>query len=186
LNYYLPKVKPLNLRDKYSIGENEYILVTLHRPSNVDNATILSELLKVLGQIQERMPIVFPMHPRTRKMLIEFGLNGILDNAKNLIITEPLGYLEFLKLESTAFLVLTDSGGVQEETTTLGIPCLTLRENTERPVTIWEGTNELIGSDSQKVMERTNAILNGERKTGKVPQYWDGHAAERLVAVLLG
>jgi len=186
LNYYLPKVKQLNLRDKYPIEENKFILVTLHRPSNVDNATILGELLKVLYQIQERLPIVFPMHPRTRKMLTEFGLNDILESAKNLIITEPLGYMEFLKLESTAFLVLTDSGGVQEETTALGIPCLTLRENTERPVTMWEGTNELVGSNPRKVLERTNAILNGERKTGKVPQYWDGHAAERLVAVLLG
>jgi UDP-N-acetylglucosamine 2-epimerase (non-hydrolysing) len=118
-------------------------------------------------------------------MLAEFGLNGLLDNAPDLIITEPLGYMEFLKLESTALLVLTDSGGVQEETTALGTPCLTLRENTERPITIWEGTNELVGSDPQRVLERTNAILGGERKTGKIPQFWDGQAAERIAAVLL-
>jgi UDP-N-acetylglucosamine 2-epimerase (non-hydrolysing) len=185
LNYYLPRVKHLNLRDKYSIEERKFILVTLHRPSNVDNDQTLHELIQVLCQIQERMPIIFPMHPRTRKMLAEFGLNGLLDNAPDLIITEPLGYMEFLKLESTAFLVLTDSGGVQEETTALGIPCLTLRENTERPITIWEGTNELVGSDPQRVLERTNAILGGERKTGKIPQFWDGQAAERIAAVLL-
>jgi len=186
LNYYLPKAGRLNLSDKYPIEEHKFILVTLHRPSNVDDDQTLHELMRVLCQIQERLPVIFPMHPRTRKMLAEFGLNGELENARNLIITEPLGYREFLKLESTAFLVLTDSGGVQEETTALGIPCLTLRENTERPVTIWEGTNELVGSDPQKVLERTNAILNGERKVGKIPKYWDGQAAERLVEVLLG
>jgi len=194
LNYYLPKAQQLNLDGKYPfnsstlsrpIEKNGFILVTLHRPSNVDDGQTLQALIKVLCQIQERIPVIFPMHPRTRKMLSEFGLNGMLESARNLIITEPLGYLEFLKLEANAFLVLTDSGGIQEETTVLGIPCLTLRENTERPITIWEGTNELVGSNPQKVLERTYAILNGERKTGKVPQYWDGHAAERIVEVLL-
>ena len=194
LNYYLPKAQQLDLKSKYSIDldassqpieEHKFILVTLHRPSNVDDGKILQDLIKVLCQIQEEMPVIFPMHPRTRKMLSEFDLNGMLESARNLIITEPLGYLEFLKLEATAFLVLTDSGGIQEETTVLGIPCLTLRENTERPITVWEGTNELVGSNPQKVLERTYAILNGERKTGKVPHFWDGHAAERIVEVLL-
>ncbi|MCK9559885.1 MAG: UDP-N-acetylglucosamine 2-epimerase (non-hydrolyzing) [Candidatus Marinimicrobia bacterium] len=185
LNYYLPKARQVDLKGKYPIEDNQFILVTLHRPSNVDHGSTLQALIKVFCQIQERLPIIFPMHPRTRKMLTEFDLNGILEKAPNLIITEPLGYLEFLKLEATAALVLTDSGGMQEETTVLGIPCLTLRENTERPITIWEGTNELVGSDPHKVLERASAILNGERKKGKVPDYWDGHAAERLISVLL-
>jgi len=118
-------------------------------------------------------------------MLQEFGLGHYLE-LPNLIITEPLGYHDFMKLQKDARLVLTDSGGLQEETTVLGVPCLTLRENTERPVTIWEGTNELVGSDPQKILTRTMAILDGELKHGKIPEYWDGHTAERLVAILRG
>ena len=129
------------------------------------------------------MTIVFPMHPRTRKMLAEFGMGHYLE-LPNLKITEPLGYHDFMKLQKHAALVLTDSGGLQEESTVLGVPCLTLRKNTERPITIWEGTNELVGPDPEKILRRTMAILDGDVKKGKIPEYWDGHTAERLVGVL--
>ncbi len=183
LHYYMPKVEQRRIQQELGVTPGNYILITLHRPSNVDQDEIFKGLFETLETIQQRIPIVFPMHPRTRKMLQEFGLGHYLE-LPNLKITEPLGYHDFMKLQKDARLVLTDSGGLQEETTVLGVPCLTLRENTERPVTIWEGTNELVGSDPQKILTRTVAILDGDVKKGKIPEYWDGHTAERLVAVL--
>lgn len=184
LYYYLPKVKPLKVLTQYNLTAGNYILVTLHRPSNVDDAATLSGILQVLVELQNQMPVIFPMHPRTRKMLHEYDLEKIIAPAKRLIITEPLGYLEFLKLETEAFLVMTDSGGIQEETTALGIPCLTLRENTERPITIIEGTNELVGSNPAKILTRAQAILAGNIKKGKIPTYWDGQAGKRIAAII--
>ena len=186
LYYYLPRVRQLDLRHKYAVRPGEYILVTLHRPSNVDDPEVLRGLCQMLVELQKRLPVILPLHPRTRKMLTEFGLDKLMTNAPGLILTEPLGYLEFLKLETEAGLVLTDSGGVQEETTVLGIPCLTMRANTERPITIWEGTNILVGSDPQKVYAQAMAILDGQRPAGKIPPLWDGHAAERIAAIVAG
>lgn len=185
LNYYLPKAdeEKYKLKDE-RLKKRGYILVTLHRPSNVDSAETMKGLFETFSTIQERMPIVFPLHPRTQKMLATFGMDKQLAQMPNLIITEPLGYLEFLSLQKDALMLLTDSGGIQEETTVLGIPCLTMRENTERPITVWEGTNELVGNDPKRILERTLAIIDGEKKTGKIPDLWDGHAAERIVEIL--
>jgi UDP-N-acetylglucosamine 2-epimerase (non-hydrolysing) len=157
----------------------QYALVTLHRPSNVDDPNVLAPILQALEQISKTMPVLFPIHPRTAKRVQEFGLsmNGIRT-------MEPLGYLEFLNLEATAAVVLTDSGGLQEETTILGVPCLTLRENTERPVTITHGTNTMVGPHKTRILDAFHRIMNGEWKPSGPPEYWDGHAAERIVRVI--
>jgi len=183
LYHYLPQFDQSQIQAQLGIQKGDYILITLHRPSNVDQDEIFRGLFDTLERIQERIPVIFPMHPRTRKMLQEFGMGHYL-NLPNLKITEPLGYHDFMKLQKDAKLVLTDSGGIQEETTVLGVPCLTLRENTERPITILEGTNELVGSDPQKIYEHTMAILDGQIKRGKIPEFWDGHAAARIIAIL--
>ena len=165
-------------------GHCLYALLTLHRPSNVDVPEVLAGILDALAEIQVRLPIIFPAHPRTVKRVQEFGFGGRLAAMPDLRVTEPLGYLEFLNLMANARLVLTDSGGIQEETTILGVPCLTLRENTERPVTVTGGTNGVVGSDPQRIVSETLAILNGEGKAGRVPELWDGRAAKRIVEML--
>jgi UDP-N-acetylglucosamine 2-epimerase (non-hydrolysing) len=161
-----------------------YALLTLHRPSNVDLPEVLSGILDALAQIQARLPILFPAHPRTVKRIEEFGFEGRLMIMPGLRVTEPLGYLEFLNLMANARLVLTDSGGIQEETTILGVPCLTLRENTERPATVMQGTNTVVGSDPQRIVVEALAVLDGKGKAGEVPELWDGRAAERIVEML--
>jgi len=157
----------------------KYALVTLHRPSNVDDPNVLGPILEALNQISKSIPVLFPIHPRTAQRVQDFGfaMNGIQ-------MMEPLGYLEFLNLESTATVVLTDSGGLQEETTILGVPCLTLRNNTERPVTITHGTNIMAGPDKGRILEAFRRIMNGDWKPSGPPEYWDGHAAERIVRVI--
>ncbi|GAB6162904.1 UDP-N-acetylglucosamine 2-epimerase (non-hydrolyzing) [Desulfothermus naphthae] len=167
----------LNKKDKYALS-------TLHRPSNVDNPEILAEILEALLRIQEEIPIIFPIHPRTKKQIQKFGLQPILEKAHNIRIISPLGYIDFLALESHATFVLTDSGGIQEETTVLGVPCLTMRENTERPATITQGTNQLVGHDKNKIIAAAFKILDGQMPQGQIPELWDGHAAERIVEVL--
>jgi UDP-N-acetylglucosamine 2-epimerase (non-hydrolysing) len=167
------------------IAPRGYALMTLHRPSNVDDPAILEGIFSALEVIQARLPLIFPIHPRTRKNLATFGLADRVTAMPGLILTEPLSYLDFLCLMDRARLVLTDSGGVQEETTILGVPCLTLRENTERPVTVTEGTNEVIGSSPERIVEASVAILEGQGKEGQGPALWDGHAAERIVQVIL-
>jgi UDP-N-acetylglucosamine 2-epimerase (non-hydrolysing) len=157
----------------------QYALVTLHRPSNVDDPKVLGPILEALQQISKTMPVLFPMHPRTRKRVGDFGLS--MDGIRTM---EPLGYLEFLNLESTAKVVLTDSGGLQEETTILGVPCLTLRHNTERPVTIEHGTNIMVGPDKGRILEAFRRIVNGDWKPSGPPEFWDGHAAQRIVRVI--
>ena len=159
-------------------------LITLHRPSNVDSPETLKGLLEALAEIQKRIPIIFPMHPRTRKQITLFGMEEMIKSMTNLQVIDPLGYLDFLAVVSNAKLVLTDSGGLQEETTVLGVPCFTLRENTERPITIWEGTSTLVGTDKEKIVQEVFAALETGGKQGKMPVYWDGKAAERIVAVL--
>ncbi len=184
LQYYLPKVNRRTIHSQLGVKPGNYILITLHRPSNVDQDEVFRGLFDILEQIQEKIPVVFPMHPRTRKMLTEFGMSRYL-KLPNLIITEPLGYHDFMKLQKDAKLVLTDSGGIQEETTVLGVPCLTLRKNTERPITVQEGTNELVGPYPDKILKRTLTILGGEKIDGRIPEYWDGRAAERIVTILM-
>ncbi len=167
-------------------------VLTLHRPSNVDRRDTFERVLGALGEVARELPIVFPIHPRTRKMAARFGLDAAFRDLPPpeaplepaIYVTEPLGYLEFLNLWKDAALVLTDSGGLQEETTALGIPCLTLRENTERPVTIWEGTNTLVGTDPEAIVTEARRALNGAGKAGRVPELWDGRAAERIVEAL--
>ena len=173
-----------DILEKLGLKQGEYASLTLHRPSNVDNVENFSKILAALDIIQQEIPIVFPIHPRTRKMIDELGLNAYVESLKNLILCDPLGYFDFGKLISASRFVLTDSGGIQEETTVYGIPCITLRENTERPVTVWEGTNELAGCDTQKIVAFAREILAGHWKIGRIPELWDGHAAERIIAVL--
>lgn len=162
-----------------------YALVTLHRPSNVDTPQAAGEMAEVFQSLDQRLPVVFPIHPRTRSRFEAFGLGPTLGGLGNLRLTEPLGYLDFLQLMANARLVLTDSGGIQEETTVLGVPCLTLRENTERPVTITHGTNRLVGTRAQRIIEGAEQVLlNGTARSAQRPPLWDGHAAERIVEVL--
>lgn len=164
-------------------GADGYAVLTLHRPSNVDDPVVLAGLLGTLGELAPRTPIVFPMHPRTEVRIRESGLGDFLARG-DVLPMPPLGYLEMLGLVRDARLVLTDSGGLQEETTALGIPCLTLRENTERPVTVTEGTNQVVGSDSKTIHEVFNMIVSTGGKAGRRPELWDGHAAERIAADL--
>jgi len=178
------RAEALDMPAQFNLKSGQYALLTLHRPSNVDEPGVLKGLLAALSAIQQEIPILFPAHPRTLRRIEEFGLQAKLDAAPHLRLIEPLGYLEFLNLMMHARLVLTDSGGIQEETTILGIPCLTLRENTERPITITEGTNELVGVDPQRIVTAAGRILAGQHKAGHLPRLWDGHAAERIIAIL--
>jgi UDP-N-acetylglucosamine 2-epimerase (non-hydrolysing) len=159
---------------------HHFAVLTLHRPSNVDSTEKLAELLGAIDSIAAQVPVIFPVHPRTQHRLTQAGIG----TRPQLRLIPPVGYLDFLCLLSKATLVLTDSGGIQEETTALGVPCLTLRENTERPITISEGTNQLIGTDPAKILSAAQAILAGKGKPGRIPPFWDGHAAERIVNVL--
>lgn len=169
---------------RYGRGSlSEFGVLTLHRPENVDDPEVLGRLLKVLKSISRRLPLVFPCHPRTAKMIDRFGLHGLLTEAE-ILVTPPLGYLEMLGLVRAAQLVLTDSGGLQEETTALGVPCITLRENTERPITLTEGTNTLVGSDPDRIFACVEDILATGGKRGRIPELWDGRAAERIVQVI--
>jgi UDP-N-acetylglucosamine 2-epimerase (non-hydrolysing) len=160
-------------------------VVTLHRPSNVDGRDALTASLEILCDTAQRLPLVWPVHPRTRASIERFGLTGLIARAP-IALLEPQGYLEMLGLLANATLVLTDSGGIQEETSALAVPCLTMRDNTERPVTIAQGTNTLVGRDRGKALACVNAVLAGQGKQGRIPELWDGHAAERIAAHLRG
>lgn len=164
-------------------GPQGYGVVTLHRPSNVDDPETLRSLLGVLAEVAAQLPLVFALHPRTRANLDRFGLAGLLDPTC-MALLPPQGYLEMVGLMQGATLVLTDSGGLQEETTALGVPCLTLRENTERPITVEQGTNTLVGRDVNAIRQGVAEILAGRGKRGRVPEFWDGRAAERIAADL--
>lgn len=156
-----------------------YALVTLHRPANVDHSGTLKGILETLLEVNRDLAVVFPAHPRTRQRIVDFGLHS-----EQLRLLDPLPYVDFLGLQSRATVVITDSGGIQEETTYLRVPCLTMRENTERPVTVTLGTNTLVGHDRKKLISELSKILAGRPKTGAVPPLWDGHAGERIAAVL--
>jgi UDP-N-acetylglucosamine 2-epimerase (non-hydrolysing) len=180
LRRYQGAARRRDVAARFGLGREPYAVCTLHRPSNVDDAATLHDILAALAEIQRECPIVFPVHPRTRKQLDAFGLQA----GGRLQLVEPLGYLDFLGLLMGAALVLTDSGGVQEETTVLGIPCLTLRAVTERPVTITEGTNVVVGADGPRIVAAARKALAGDWSRGLMPEGWDGHAAERIAAVL--
>jgi len=169
---------------KAVIDEQGFGVVTLHRPSNVDCPIKLEKLLLTIREISRQLPLVFPLHPRTQAKITDSGLGGILD-CPAIISLPPLGYMEMLGLLSKARLVLTDSGGIQEETTALGIPCLTLRHNTERPITVEQGTNTVVGCDSDRIMHEFDTIFKTGGKAGKIPELWDGNAAQRIVSILM-
>lgn len=160
-----------------------YGLLTLHRPSNVDEATVLRRLLTELAEISRETPLVFPVHPRTRARISEAGLDAVLGDA-NILLLPPQGYLEMLGLMRDARMVLTDSGGIQEETTALGVPCITLRESTERPITVAQGTNTIVGTDAAAIRKAYREVMDAGGKAGRQPEHWDGHAAERIAVAL--
>lgn len=162
---------------------DEYALVTMHRPSNVDDKKTLTRLLSTLNTISKKIPIIIPLHPRTRGRIEEFGLSDLMAEG-NYRVLEPQGYLEMIGLMHNAKLVLTDSGGIQEETTALGVPCITLRESTERPITVDEGTNTIVGSDPEAILASFEDVMSTGGKGGRVPEFWDGKAAERIVSHL--
>ncbi len=186
LFYQLEKLEAMNTADfpsdSFKQMNSGYGVVTLHRPSNVDNKETLEIIIGTLSKISETFPLIFPIHPRTRKNMEEFNIKP----GANIKLTDPLSYMEFLSLWKDAKLVLTDSGGLQEETTALGIPCLTIRENTERPITVTKGTNELMGTSRKKILRSFDEIIAGHWKTGHCPKFWDGHAAERITKIILG
>lgn len=188
LFWLLPRARQLDTLNRLGLQPGQYAVVTLHRPANVDCPETLGGLLKVLSEMAAELPIVFPVHPRTRDRIVSFGLGHLLDGQKKkgsaIRTLPPLGYLEFLCLTSQAKVVITDSGGLQEESTALGIPCLTVRPNTERPVTVAEGTSTLVGNDPEKLRAAVRDVLAGQYKTGRCPSLWDGKAAERIAEVL--
>jgi UDP-N-acetylglucosamine 2-epimerase (non-hydrolysing) len=182
LLFALPKAKASRLRERLGLRPREYVVVTLHRPSNVDNPEQLRQLLQILGELAEWREVVFPAHPRTRQAIERFGLQRLVEPLR---LLPPLSYVEFIALVLEADFVLTDSGGIQEETTYLGIPCLTLRTTTERPITCQMGTNQLVPPQPEALRRALAALRNGERKRGQVPPLWDGHAAERIAQIVV-
>jgi UDP-N-acetylglucosamine 2-epimerase (non-hydrolysing) len=182
-----------SIQEQLGVTKGQYGVLTLHRPSNVDQPAVLRGLLEAIAEIGREQPIVFPVHPRTRKRLedtqevnalLRFTGSGTVQGP-GIWCLDPLGYLDFMALVAGARLILTDSGGIQEETTALGIPCLTLRENTERPVTISHGTNRLVGTSPEKIVEEAMLVLKGPKVAPSPPPLWDGHAAERIVSIIL-
>lgn len=172
-----------NILDRLNLVPQQYVVLTMHRPVNVDDKESLAGLLHVIYEIGKDIPVVFPCHPRTRKNLDRFKLIEEGDD-RGLKLIEPLGYLDFLKLQTECRFVLTDSGGIQEETTYLNIPCITMRETTERPITVDVGSNVVTGSAPEKILAAAEQILNGNARQGTVPPLWDGHTAERIVEIL--
>lgn len=177
----------LGLVDTLGLERGRYATLTLHRPSNVDDRQTLEGILQALAEIAREIPILFPTHPRTKKMIEQFGLDAYCSSTHapgRVWMTEPLGYLDFLHLNMHAMMVITDSGGLQEETTVLGVPCITLRNNTERPITCEVGTNFIVGNQRDAILRQAMKVLRGDVPRGRVPERWDGRAAERIVDVL--
>ena len=177
------RAEKLSTLRELGLTAGNYAVCTLHRASNVDDPKVLGGLFSALAHVSTRVPVLFPVHPRTRKMLADHGLSGMLERSPGLRLVEPMGYLEFLALTSQAKLILTDSGGLQEESTALGVPCLTLRENTERPITVEQGTNLVVGTEPVRISEEADRVLDGQGKKGRVPALWDGRTAERIAAL---
>jgi UDP-N-acetylglucosamine 2-epimerase (non-hydrolysing) len=182
LLHHLPKTESSKVMEEFDLSPSGFILVTLHRPSNVDSEKFSKDLFKLFTSLAAKRKIVFPIHPRTRKNFLNFGFQA---EDKNIIITDPIGYIDFLALTKNAELIITDSGGIQEESTYLGVQCITVRNNTERPVTVELGTNHLVGTDLKQVEKVAFDILNGNKKKGKIPELWDGRAAERIAKTLV-
>ncbi len=172
-----PAVFPSN---RFKQEHADYGVVTLHRPSNVDNKASLESILTTLSTVSDTLPLIFPIHPRTRKNMERFGIKP----SDNITLIDPLSYMEFLNLWKDARLALTDSGGLQEETTALGIPCLTIRENTERPITVTQGTNELMGTSREKILDSFDRIMDNNWKIGQRPKFWDGKASDRIADII--
>ncbi len=183
LVHFLPATANSDILKEFNLTKDKYCLVTLHRPSNVDSPEFLVTLFEVLSTLAGKVKVVFPVHPRTMKNIESAGLKENL--SQNLLLAEPAGYIDFLALIKNAGLIITDSGGIQEESTFLGVQCITVRENTERPITVKLGTNQLIGTDLQKVKQAALDITNGKKKKGTIPPLWDGHSAERIVDIIL-
>jgi UDP-N-acetylglucosamine 2-epimerase (non-hydrolysing) len=178
------KAEACRILEDLGLTPQGYAVLTLHRPANVDDPAVLGRLLNAVEIVQHDMPVIFPIHPRTRKTIDGSPLAAQVIRMKNLRLTEPAGYLEFLKLTASARLVLTDSGGIQEETTILKVPCLTLRETTERPITAEVGSNRVVGTDPERILSAYRAILEGQGRPSGIPPLWDGHASERIVQIL--
>jgi UDP-N-acetylglucosamine 2-epimerase (non-hydrolysing) len=179
------RAKESSILQDLSLESGKYGVVTLHRPANVDDEKVLGELLNVLVEISTNLPLVFPIHPRTKSRLEAFGFMELLDTASNITCLGPAGYNDFLCLTSQAKVIVTDSGGLQEESTALGVPCLTMRPNTERPITVTLGTSTLVGSDSEKLKLHLTEVINGTYKAGECPALWDGRAAERIAEIFV-
>lgn len=183
-----------SILSQLKLSSSSYCVLTLHRPENVDDSASLLKIVDALKEVSEQIPVIFPCHPRTAKMLKQFQVNHLFKmhesgdrgnfNSKHIHLIAPLGYLDFIQLITNSKFVLTDSGGIQEETTVLNIPCLTLRDTPDRPVTVEEGTNTMVGNDFNKIKNEVTNILNGKGKSGRVPELWDGRAAERIIAIL--
>ena len=178
------KADAATILDDLGLEPGAYAAMTLHRPSNVDDPVVLARLLDAIEVIQQDLPIIFPIHPRTRNNLAASELGARVEGMTNLRLIDPAGYLDFLKLTSSAKLVLTDSGGIQEETTILGVPCLTLRENTERPSTAEVGSNRIVGTDTARILAAYREVIGGGGRQPQIPPLWDGQAAQRIAALL--
>lgn len=181
--YYLSKAEQSNILNDLSLEAGKYILVTLHRPSNVDEPKQLKKLIEMLNRLSERRKVIFPVHPRTKNNLANQSFNQPINQSVQLC--DPIGYIDFLALTKNAELILTDSGGIQEESTYLGVQCITLRNSTERPVTVDVGTNQLLGNNLTAAEKTANEVLNGKIKLGSIPELWDGKAAERIVSAII-
>jgi len=179
------KSRKSNILGELKIKKNSYCVLTLHRPSNVDDKKSLNYILDILNFIQQKIKIIFPVHPRTLKNLKNFGMLNSIQKQNNITMVEPLGYLDFLCLMNNARLVVTDSGGIQEETTILRVPCITLRNNTERPITVEQGTNVVVSTDKKEIINAALKIINGCKINSKVPRLWDGNASKRIVSILI-
>lgn len=185
LLFHMDKIDKSDILTRLSlISNSHYSVLTLHRPANVDSKDALKQIYDILKAICERIKVVYPIHPRSRKMIESHGLLKKFEHLKNLCMIDPLGYIDFIKLVKESGFVLTDSGGIQEETTVLKVPCLTMRENTERPVTVKVGSNILVGREKQKIIDSVDAILKSKWKKGKIPELWDGEAAIRIINIL--
>jgi UDP-N-acetylglucosamine 2-epimerase (non-hydrolysing) len=181
LQFHLPAAERSAVLETLGLEKRRYALVTLHRPSNVDDTAVLVPLMRALSEIAGECPLVFPVHPRTRAALERLGIEV---QGAGMRVIDPIGYLDFIKLMKYSSLVLTDSGGIQEETTALGIPCLTIRENTERPITVTVGTNRLVGTQPERIVSEAREALRHGTAGAKVPDRWDGRAAERIAQVI--
>ncbi|QDT06271.1 UDP-2,3-diacetamido-2,3-dideoxy-D-glucuronate 2-epimerase [Rubripirellula lacrimiformis] len=182
---HLPAAQKRSTLQSLGLSVGQYGVITMHRPSNVDDAEILSALLKVLVEMSSQLPMIFPVHPRTKSRIEQFGLSPILDRCDSIHLVDPMGYLDFLALTSQAKVIVTDSGGLQEESTALGVPCLTMRENTERPITVDSGSGVLIGNSADQLQQQLQQVLTGNYDVGHCPELWDGHAADRIAKQLV-